>query len=80
MKRQNMQIIRMYGLIGEREGASGKHQTLELNLMKWKDGRPVYDLRWWEDDRPLYGISINEQSLAELGEMIDYIFEEENKQ
>ena len=76
MKRQKIEIIRMYGKLGDRVGNDGKTQNLEVNLLKWKDGRPVYDLRWWTDDEPMYGISLTEKSLAELGEIISNIFEE----
>ena len=79
MKRNSIEIIRMYGKLADRDGNNGKNQSLELNLLKWKDGKPVYDLRWWTDDEPMYGISLTERSLAELGEMISDIFAEAGK-
>lgn len=73
----NCQIIKMYGKLGDRIGKSdGKKQTLELNLLRWNDDRPVFDLRWWVDDQPLYGLSFTERSLAELGDLIDKVFAE----
>lgn len=77
MKRANCSIIEMYGTIGKRIGNNGKPQTLEVNLMKWKDGKPVYDIRWWTENEPMHGISLSEKSLAELGEIIDLVFREE---
>lgn len=78
MKRQNIEIIKMYGILGERT-FQGKHQTLELNLVKWKgSNKPQWDIRWWQDDTPTYGISLTDHMLAELGEMIPVVFKEES--
>ena len=77
LKRQNIEIVKMYGILGDRE-MNGKHQTLELNLVKWKNAKkPVWDIRWWEDDTPIYGISLTDHMLAELGEMIPEVFRQE---
>lgn len=75
----NCEIIRMYGIIGERIGTGdGKRQTLELNLLRWNGDRPVFDLRWWIDAQPLYGLSFTEKSLAELGDLIGEVFTPES--
>ena len=75
METGKFQIIEMIGVCGKRIGLNGKHQTLELNLMRSEKGVPLFDLRWWEDSKPLYGIGLTERSLAELGELIDHYFE-----
>lgn len=75
----NCEIIRMYGIIGERIGTGdGKRQTLELNLLRWNGDRPVFDLRWWIDAQPLYELSFTEKSLAELGDLIGEVFTPES--
>lgn len=75
----NCEIIRMYGIIGERIGTGdGKRQTLELNLLRWNGDRPVFNLRWWSDAQPLYGLSFTEKSLAELGDLIGEVFNPES--
>lgn len=79
MLKRNLEIVKLYGILGERE-KNGKHQTLELNLVKWEGNpRPVWDIRWWEDLTPIWGISLTDHMLAELGEMIPAIFEQEAK-
>lgn len=79
MKRKDIEIVKMYGILGERD-LHGQHQTLELNLVKWKGShRPVWDIRWWEDDTPIYGIFLTDHMLAELGEMIPEVFKQEAK-
>lgn len=79
-KNKKCEIIKMYGKLGERYGRDdGKLQTLELNLLRWNGERPVFDLRWWSCGEALYGLSFTERSLAELGEMIEAVFNEEKE-
>lgn len=76
MKATDCEIIRMIGTLAERMGYDGKPQTLDLNLIK-RSGRTVYDLRWWSEGNPLYGVSLTERTLAELGDLIDSVFNKE---
>lgn len=54
-------IITNYYTIDEGNGYS-----LQLNLIKWNDNEPKYDLRRWKDDKPLKGISLTATSLKDL--------------
>lgn len=55
------EIITEYFAIDEGSGIS-----LQLNLIKWNDNEPKYDLRRWKDGKPLKGLSLTAASLKEL--------------
>ena len=77
MKATDFEIIEMIGQCGERVAyASGKHEVLELNLVRYQSKLTAYDLRWWteENRQPREGIFLTEKSLASLGELIDEAF------
>lgn len=48
---------------------SGKYHK-ELNLIKWGDNSPKYDLRGWSDDRSemTKGITLSKEELIKLKE------------
>jgi hypothetical protein len=56
--------------------------TLELNIVKWGDGPEKYDLRRWDGDSPGRGLTLTEEDLEELfnviGEELD-LFEIEDE-
>lgn len=78
MRAHDCEIIEMVGTLASRTGYDGKLQTLDLNLIR-RNGRPLYDLRWWADGTPMHGVSLTERTLAELGELIEKVFEVKGK-
>ena len=75
--KHDLQIIELVGIVGERTGKiEGERQTLELNIVRGGNGKPIFDLRWWSDTRACYGLQLTERSLAELAELIEYYFKE----
>ena len=76
IRAENCQVIDIYGVIKENTDPGGNLNTLELRMVRWGIGAPVYDLRWWkENSEPGYGLTFRERDLAELGEIIDQVFE-----
>ena len=46
------------------------YTTLELNYLKWNDYPAKYDLRRWNGEEPYKGITITDEELAELLDVI----------
>ncbi|MEA4972946.1 MAG: PC4/YdbC family ssDNA-binding protein [Candidatus Metalachnospira sp.] len=61
-------ILKAYGVIGESRGT-----TKELNLVKWGNGEPKFDIREWpeEHDKPFKGIALTSDQLLSLRTAID---------
>lgn len=66
-------ILKSYGTIGESRGT-----TKELNLVKWGNGEPKFDIREWpeEHDRPFKGITLTSEQLLSLRAAIDRALED----
>jgi len=60
----NYEIIKPIGVLST--SASG--WTKELNLMRWNDGEPKYDLRSWSADRSRLGkgVTLSADELSTL--------------
>ncbi len=70
------QVSDIYGTVKEYTDPQGDQHSLELRLVRWGTGQPVYDLRWWkESGDPEYGLTFGLRDLAELGELIDCVFD-----
>jgi hypothetical protein len=63
------EIKKEIGVLSE----STKGWTKELNLISWNGGVPKYDLRDWAPNHEKMGkgITLTEEELQKLGEMID---------
>jgi hypothetical protein len=63
------EIKKEIGVLSE----STKGWTKEMNLISWNGGVPKYDLRDWAPNHEKMGkgITLTEEELQKLGEMID---------
>ena len=69
------EIIEKIGVFGTR--AHG--WTQELNIVKWGDNDPKYDIRWWNPDhsKSSKGVTLDQKALEKLSYVLeDYIHSE----
>lgn len=71
MAELKFEIIEKLGVLSESE----KGWKKELNLVKWSDYAPKYDLRDWSDDhtRMGKGLTLTKEELASLKDILDKI-------
>lgn len=62
------EIIKQLGVISESPTGWKK----ELNIVKWGDGEPKYDIRDWDEEhmRMSRGITLHEEEAIKLGELL----------
>lgn len=46
--------------------SQGTVRTKELNIVKWGNLEPMYDIRKWEDGQPSKGIALTVEEAKEL--------------
>lgn len=56
------ELVKKIKKLSESEGGSSK----ELNIVKWGDAEPVYDIRKWRGEQPTKGISLTKAEAEEL--------------
>lgn len=69
----SMELIRHIGVVGDY-----KNKTKELNIVKWGDGAPTFDLRNWDkkDHKAKRGITLTAEELQKLKDIIDAVLAE----
>ncbi len=76
MKKIEYEIINKFGEI-----SSNKDKTwnLELNLIKWNNNQPKFDIRTWnlDHDKMGKGITLNHDELINLNKLISEIINQE---
>ena len=55
------ELVKKIKKLSETEGS-----RKELNIIKWGDAEPVYDIRKWRGEQPTKGISLTEAEAKEL--------------
>ena len=63
------EIVKKIGVLSE----SDKGWTKEINLVKWNDFAPKYDLRDWNEDhtRMGKGITLTKEELSNLKDILE---------
>jgi hypothetical protein len=69
MSEIKLKIIKKIGVLSK----SDSGWTKELNLMRWNDQEPGYDLREWSPDRKRRGkgMTLSKEELAALKELLN---------
>ena len=70
MSEINYEIVKPIGVLSKNE----KGWTKEVNIIKWNNGEPKYDIRSWSPDKEKMGkgISFTEDELRELFELLGF--------
>jgi hypothetical protein len=73
MSEIKFKIVKKIGVLSRSESG----WTKELNLMRWNEQEPEYDLREWSPDRRRRGkgITLSMEELRALKELLDKIVE-----
>ncbi len=71
MSNFRFEIVEKLGVLSKRKNGWQK----ELNLIKWNNGVPVYDLRNWPEghEKPGKGVALSIEEVKELRETLNWL-------
>jgi hypothetical protein len=73
MSEIKFEIVKKIGVLS----TSGKGWTKELNLIRWNDREPKYDIREWSPDAQSMGkgVTLTKEELLALRELLNHLDE-----